>query len=488
MATESKKLGLLALASIVVSAMIGGGVYNLPQNMAQSAGSGAIVIAWIITGIGMWFVANTFRILAVARPDATTGIYTYGELGFGKFVGFQMAWGYWLCNCFANIGYAILLMDSLNYFFPPYFKGGNNFLSIIGGSIVLWIIYFTVMAGVKSAAKLNIIGTIGKLVPLILFIFITLFAIKLSMLFTNIWGTETIVKLSDKPLGSLMTQIKSTMLVTLWVFIGIEGAVVISDRARDQAEVGKATLLGFLGCLVMYILLSLLPFGNFSQGELSVMAAPSTAAVLGGIVGKWGDWLMNAGVIISILSSWLVWTIMLAELPFAAAKAGTFPKAFAAENDKGSASFSLMVSTLIMQVIMILVYFSNNAWNLMLSITGVMVLPCYIVCTMYLWKIAAKNDNYPTDSFASLKTALITGILGTVYGAWLVYAAGLNYMLVAAIVYALGIPVFMKARKESDPGNPEFTKSERIFSIILAILGLIGLVYLFMNYKVLMAA
>ncbi len=486
MEDNSKKLGLFALSAVVISAMIGGGVFNLPQNMAQTASSGAIVIAWIVTGIGMWFVANTFRILSVARPDAKTGIYSYGELGYGKFVGFLMAWGYWLCNCFANIGYGVLLMDSLNYFFPGYFKGGNNFYSIVGASIVIWVMYFVILAGVKNAASLNLIGTIGKLVPIIIFLFITIFAIKLSMLFTDVWGTQTLTLIQDKPLGSLMNQVKGTMLVTLWVFIGIEGAVVVSDRAKEQAEVGKATLLGFLVCLVMYVLLSLVPFGSYSQGELSTMVAPSTAGILAGLVGKWGDWLMNAGVIIAVLSSWLVWTIMLAELPFAAAKAGTFPKIFAQENDKGSASYSLLVSSIIMQIVMILVYFSNNAWNLMLSITGVMVLPCYIVCTAYLYKITTKGEEYPQDIFSSRKNAAITGILGTVYGLWLVYAAGISYMLVATVIYALGIPVFMKARKESDPTNLEFTTTERIFSIVLFILGVIGFIYLMMNYKKLM--
>lgn len=486
MANDTKKLGLITLTAVVISAMIGGGVYNLPQNMSQYAGAGAIIIAWVVTGIGIWFVANTFRILAAARPDATTGIYSYGQLGFGNFIGFLMAWGYWLCNCFANIGYAVLLMDSFNYFFPGYFTGGNNFNSVIGGSLVIWIIYFIVLAGVKGATSLNTIGTIGKLVPLVLFLLITAFLFKFGAFFINFWGTETIPTLSDKPLGSIFAQVKSTMLVTLWVFIGIEGAVVISDRAKSQSDVGKATLLGFLSCLVIYILLSLLPIGHYSQGQLSTMAAPSTAAVLGGMVGLWGDWLMNIGVIISVLSSWLVWTIMLAELPLAAAKGQTFPKVFAKVNKNNSPSFSLLISSIIMQVTMILVYFSNNAWNLMLSITGVMVLPCYIACTAYLWKIAAKNDNYPTTIFASRKNAVITGFLGTIYGLWLVYAAGLNYMLLAAVVYAIGIPFFMRARKEFNPTKPEFTKEEKVLSIVLFILGILGLIYLIMNYKALL--
>ncbi|WP_054199893.1 basic amino acid/polyamine antiporter [Clostridium baratii] len=475
---NNKKLGVVALAGVVISAMLGGGVYNLPQNMAQNASAGAILIAWVITGIGMWFIANTFRILAAARPDATTGIYAYGELGFGKFTGFLMAWGYWICNSFANVGYAVLLMDSLNYFFPGYFKGGNNWLSIACGSLVLWIIYFVVLSGVKQATFLNIIGTIGKLVPLAIFLLILVVSFKASLFFTDFWGLKTVVSVHDSALGGLLPQIKSTMLVTLWVFTGIEGAVVVSGRAKSQKDVGKATFLGFLTCLLLYTALSLLPLGVFPQGEVSTMAPPSTAAVLMGVIGKWGSVIMNVGVIIAILSSWLIWTVMLSELPFAAAKDGTFPKIFRKENKNESPSFSLLASTIVMQIILIFVHFAGNAWNMMLSITSVMALPCYIASTLYLYKIASKNDNYP-KIFASRKYAVVTGILGTLYGLWLIYAAGLEYLLIALVIYAIGIPVFKKARKETSPNAPEFTKIERYVAIGLIILGIIGLIYLF---------
>ncbi|MEG1004473.1 basic amino acid/polyamine antiporter [Clostridium sp.] len=475
---STKKLGVVALAGVVISAMLGGGVYNLPQNMAQNASAGAILIAWIITGVGMWFIANTFRILAAARPDATTGIYAYGELGFGKFTGFLMAWGYWICNSFANVGYAVLLMDSLNYFFPGYFTGGNNWLSIACGSIVLWIIYFIVLAGVKQATFLNVIGTIGKLVPLAIFLLVLVISFKASLFFTDFWGLKTVVSVHDSALGGLMPQIKSTMLVTLWVFTGIEGAVVVSGRAKSQKDVGKATFLGFLTCLILYTALSLLPLGVIPQGTVSTMAPPSTAAVLMTVMGKWGSIIMNVGVIIAILSSWLIWTVMLSELPFAAAKDGTFPKIFRKENKNESPSFSLFASTIVMQIILICVHFAGNAWNMMLSITSVMALPCYIASTLYLYKIASKNDNFP-KIFASRKYSVVTGILGTLYGLWLIYAAGIEYLLIALVIYAIGIPVFKKARRETEPNKAEFTKIERYVAIGLIILGVIGLIYLF---------
>ena len=90
MAGNEKKLGVIPLAALVVSAMIGGGIFSLPQNMAQDAAVMEVVIAWIVTGIGMYFIASTFRILAEARPDASAGIYAYARLGFGRFAGFQI--------------------------------------------------------------------------------------------------------------------------------------------------------------------------------------------------------------------------------------------------------------------------------------------------------------------------------------------------------------------------------------------------------------
>lgn len=481
-----KKLGVITLAGLVVSAMIGGGVYNLPENMAADASAGAIVIAWVITGIGMWFVARTFSILSNIRPEVTSGIYGYGELGFGRFMGFQIAWGYWICNVFANVGYAILLMDSFNYFFYPHFQGGNNLLSIICGSLVIWGMYFAVLAGVKQATFINNIGVVGKLIPLFIFVIILVYKFDFELFTTNFWGKDVIPSLLDKNLGGLFPQVKSTMLVTLWVFIGIEGAVVISSRARSQRDVGKATVIGFLSCLVMYALLSLLPLGILSQGQVAALEPPSTGPVLAKIIGNSGNVIMNLGVIIALLSSWLVWTVMLASLPYEAAKAGTFPKIFAQENKNESPSYSLLVSSILMQICMIVVYFSNNAWNLMLSITGVMILPCYLVCTLYLWKVAKNHSEYPHDSPVKIGTALFTGVMGTLYAGWLIYAAGLNYFLVAAVIYALGIPVFQKARKESNDGQGTFVHSEKIFAGLIVVVAIIGVIYIAMDYKTLL--
>ena len=475
---DNKKLGVIALAALVVGAMIGGGIFSLPQNMAQGAAVTAVILAWVITGIGIFFLAQTFRVLADARPDATTGIYAYARLGFGRFAGFEMAWSYWLCNLFGNVGYAVLLMDALNYFFPGTFAGGNNLWSIIGGSIVIWVMNWAVLRGTHQAASINVIGTACKLVPILLFILIMLAAFRWRFFSTDMLGESRLPAEHIKPLGSLLTQIRSTMLVTLWAFIGIEGAVVVSGRARSQKAVGAATVLGFFCCLLIYFLLSVLPFGRMYQPELATLANPSTAPLLSSVVGSWGGWMMNLGVIVALLTSWLAFTIMIAQIPYAAALDGAFPKVFVRENRHGAPVVSLVVSSALMQLFMILVYFADNAWNTMLSVTSVMILPPYLACTAYLWKLCATGE-YSEKLPVPRTFAFVCGVCGTLYALWMIYAAGLHYLLMAFICFVIGIPVFVWSRREAMARTAShediFTPAERWSAWILAVIALIAI-------------
>ena len=473
-AAPEKKLGTIGLAAIVVSSMVGGGIFSLPQNMAEGAGALAVIIAWIITGIGIYFIADTFRILSAARPNLTAGIYMYSKEGFGNYAGFTIAWGYWLCQVCGNVGYAVITMDALNYFFPGYFSGGNNLESIIGGSLLIWFFNFVVLRGVHQASVMNLIGTVGKLVPLFVFLIVMAFVFNFDKFSFDFLGHLTID--GEKNLGSIGAQIKSTMLVTLWAFIGIEGAVVLSGRAKSQQDVGRATILGFSGGLIIFALISILPYGFMTQTELAAVPNPSTAGVLEAVVGPWGSWLMNIGLIIAVLASWLAWTMITAEIPYAAGKDGTFPGVFARQNSKGSACVSLWSTSILMQLAMLLVYFSNDAWNTMLSITGVMVLPPYLASCLFLWKIGKDNTlaRDAPDIKIGIKRALISGVLGAAFALWLIYAAGLQYLLVSIIFLAAGIPVYVWARKQHD--LPSFTRAEAIGAAVLVAVAALAII------------
>lgn len=470
---SKKNLGTLALAGMVVSSMVGGGIFSLPQNMAASAGAGAIILAWALTGIGMFFIANTFKILSLARPDLTTGIYMYSREGFGPYIGFTIGWGYWLCQIFGNVGYAVVTMDALNYFFPPYFQGGNTIPAIIGGSLLIWVFNFIVLKGIRQASFINVIGTIFKLVPLLVFIVITAFVFKLAIFKTDFWG-NTVTK-NQPLLASVGSQLKSTMLVTLWSFIGIESAVVMSSRAKSVAAVGRATILGFLGCLCIYVLLSVLPFGSLFQYQLARIPNPSTAGILSMLSGRWGEIMMNVGLLIAVLSSWLSWTMVVAEIPYSAAKNGTFPHIFSIENKNHSPKVSLYITSVLMQITMLLVYFSTNAWNTMLSITGVMVLPAYLASAAFLLKLSC-DKKYPKTGTSAGKAAF-TGFLGVVYSIWLIYAGGLQYLFMALILLALGIPFYIEAGRKGKNAKTFFAKKEIALMTIIVLLAILAIFF-----------
>ena len=479
--STSKKVGLIGLIAIVISAMVGGGIYDLPQNMAASASAGSQIIAWGITGIGMWIIANTFRVLAQARPELKNGLYTYAERGFGKFVGFLIAYGYWICNCFALVAYGVLIMSTMNYFFPGMFDGGNNIPSIICASVISWLMLWLSCRGAKSGAFLNVIGTIGKILPVLVFIVLMLTIFQFGMFMDGFWGVAKDGVALSFNFGDVMGQVSGTMLVTLWLFIGIEGAVVVSGEAKSQGDVSKATTIGYLVILALYVLVSLLPLGVFTQGDIAGMSDPSMAAIMQKKFGDWGAIMVNIGVIISVLSSWLVWMLMLGQMPLFASRDGIFPKRFTKTNSKGAPSYSLLWTAIIVQVLLILCHFtSGNAWNTMISITSVMAMPCYLLCCLFLWKIAVK-DPWPQGIRFSKTNGLITGILGTIFGLYLIYAAGLNYLMIAAALYAVGIPIYIVGRHQASDGKGNilsyFTKWEKVLCVIVLILGIIGIIY-----------
>ncbi|TIC80510.1 basic amino acid/polyamine antiporter [Crenobacter intestini] len=460
------KLGFFAMIAVVVGSMLGGGVYSLPQNMAQSSAIGPVIVSWIIAGVGVYFIANTFRILADARPDLQAGIYMYAREGFGPFIGFISAWGYWLMAAFGNVAFAVILMDSFNYFFPGVFTGGNNLNSIIVGSILIWAYNFLVLSGVRVSGIVNTVGTVAKIVPLVLFILIVGFMLSPGLMFSNFWGHSSPEKALE--LGSITSQVMAPMIVALWAFIGVEGAVVLSGRAKNKADVGKATLIGFIVALVVYVLLSVLPFGIAPQHVLTKIANPSTAGVLQMVVGHWGAWLMNVGLIVSIMAGWLAWTMLCAEIPMAAGVNGTFPKAFARTNKNDAPSVSLWVSSCVMQTAMLLVYFSPNAWNTMLSISTVMVLPSYLASTLFLVKMARNGEFVKyAGSDRILGQALASGVIGTIFGLFILYAGGLQYVAMIPLFLTVGVPVYMWSRREHDASAAVFAGRDKLYLVVL---------------------
>lgn len=460
MTTQStdQKLGLIALVAIVVSSMIGSGVDSLPQNMAETSALGPVIIAWLISGFGMFFIAKTFMVLSDVRPDLQSGIYMYAREGFGPLSAFVVAWGYWLMVMFSNVAFAVMVMDTLDYFIPGEFTGGNNLPSIIGASILIWGFHTLVLGGTKMAGVFNTVGTFMKLIPLVVFVGVVTYFLDYSQLTSDIWGQQT--GTGAKPLGSVLSQTLSPMYVALWCFIGVEGAVALSGRAMSKKDVGRATFIGFLLGLLICMTVSVLPFSVLTQEALSIIPNPSTAGVMKHLTGDWGEWLINIGVLISILTSWLAWTMICAEIPQVAGRNGTFPKIFATENTKGAASVALWVSSGIMQCMVLMVYFSRDAWLTLLGISAICVLPAYFASAAYLTKICF-NGEYRQHHTLGLRLALVSSLIGAGFCLFMLYASELKYVAMTPLLLTLGLPLFFLARKQDPSSEVVLSKAER---------------------------
>jgi arginine:ornithine antiporter/lysine permease len=461
---STPKLTLLPLTALVVGSMIGGGVFNLPSDMSRASSPGAILIGWAVTGVGMLMLAFVYQGLATRKPDLNAGPYAYAKAGFGSFVGFNSAWGYWLSAFLGNVAYAVAIFSALSYFFP-FFGDGNNLPSIIGASICLWLIHALVLNGIKQAAFVNVITTIAKLVPIFLFVLVAIVAFNWDKFTLDFWGQGDAQ--GQGGLGSVFDQVSSTMLVTLWVFIGIEGASVYSARAARRSDIGRATVLGFVGALGIYVLVSLLATGILSQPELAGLKVPSMAGVFEPLVGPWGAVLINIGLMVSVGGAFLSWTLLCAEIPYTCGRDGTFPKWFAAENAKGSPANALWATNILIQLVLVLSLFSKSAYQFFYFIASVAILPPYVFSGAYALKLALTGETYAAGDRGRNRDIAI-GALATVYGLWLVYAAGLQYLLMCAVLFAPGIVVYIKARHER--GQRAFTGAEVAIAVVIAAL------------------
>ena len=184
------------------------------------------------------------------------------------------------------------------------------------------------------------------------------------------------------------------MLLTVFVFVGIEGASVYSRYAKDRNDVGIATVLGFLGVLCLLMLVTLLSYGILPRAELAALPNPSMAGVMEAIVGPWGAVFISAGLIVSVAGNYLSWTLLAAEVLHSAAQnrhhAGApgarerQPRAAcrAVDDDAGDPGLPLVT------------WFAEQAFTLALKMTSAMTLLPYLLVAAYGFKLAWTGETY----------------------------------------------------------------------------------------------
>jgi arginine:ornithine antiporter/lysine permease len=465
MAENDGKISRTALLAMVVGGMVGAGIFSLPRTFANATGPIGAIIAWVIAGTGMYMLARVFQFLGERKPHLDAGVFAYAKEGFGNYPGFLSAFGYWIGSCIGNVSYWVLIKSTLGAFFPV-FGDGNTVVAIVVASIGIWAFHFMILRGTQQAAAINKIVTIAKVIPILVFIVILIFAFKMDLFSFNLYG-------GDLKTG-VFEQVKATMLVTVFVFLGIEGASVYSRYARERKDIGFATITGFIIVTSLMVLVTLLPYAVLQRADIAGLRQPSMAQVLESVVGHWGAVFVSVGLIVSVLGAYLAWSLICAEVLSVAAKTKDMPSVFAKENQNKVPANALWMTNIIVQLIVITTYWSRDAFSLMLNLTSAMALIPFLLCAGYAWMMVSRGETYDTNPEGRTRD-LVIAILATLYTAFLVYAGGLKFVVLSAVLYGPGTALYFWCRREQ--GLPVFEKASDWIIFILAMVGAVVGIY-----------
>lgn len=462
---ETGKLGLWRLVAIVFGSVIGGSIFNIAQNMAHGAALGAVLCAWMVTGLGIMFLVLTFRRLVKLRPDLNAGIYQYAQEGFGKYLGFNMAWGYWLCVILGNVTYAVLLNDSLGAFFPVLSKHGWQ--TVAFGTALVWLMYFIVTRGIQQASYINTCMSVLKFGCILFILIILAISVKVGYFTADFWGNL------NPSLPSMGGQVSSCMLVTIWSFLGIEGAMMMSARAKRRSDVGKATMIGFTLALSLYILVTTLCFGVMSQTELAALPNPSLAYALEACAGSWAKWFVISAIIVSLAGGFVAWTLLCAQTPYEAAVVKIFPSKFLSVNSHGVPAYGMRVSSVAMTLCLLLVVTAEDVYLAAVNLASMMILPCYFFCGLYLLKLSLSPSlRMPFKIKTSLTMIASCTMMYCGYSMW---AGSLYLLMLTSTFYLAGFPFFFMARRHYKSSDSIMTGNEKILFVFLVAMACVSI-------------
>jgi Amino acid transporters len=349
-------------------------------------------------------------------------------------------------------------------------------VAILVASVGIWLFHFMILRGVKQAAAINYVVTIAKVVPIIAFILILAFLFNTGMFRFNFYGGGLE--------GTVFEQVRATMFVTVFVFLGIEGASVYSRYAKERRDVGFATITGFLLVTTLMVLVTLLPYAIVPREEIAGMRHPSMAAMLEAAVGHWGAVFISVGLLVSVLGAYLAWSLICAEVLSAAARTRDMPSLFARENANQVPHLALWATNIVVQLIVITTYWSIDAFSLMLNLTSAMALIPFLLVAGYAMKLTTRGETYDTVRPNERSAHIAIAAVATVYTGFLVYAGGLKFIVLSAILYAPGSLLYVWARREQ--GRKVFDRVADMVIMALAVLGaIVGVYWIATGYIVL---
>jgi amino acid transporter len=407
--TGGQSLGLAACTALVIGNMIGSGFFVAPAALAPF-GTTAL-IGWGVMAFGATCLGMVFARLARIAP-ATGGPYAYTRMAFGRFAGFMIAWGYWISIWASLPAIAAALVGYLAALVPALQGHRTLGIGIALGSI--WGVAFVNLRGVKEAGLFQSVTTYTKLVP---FVSIAVFG-----LFWVDWHTFETINPSGQP---FLAALAATAPLTMFAFLGIESATVPAGDVIDpRRTIPRATVLGTLVSSLVYILGTAVVMGVIPRETLMHSSAPFADAARA----MWGGWaatVISLAAIISSLGALNGWTLMLSQVPMAAAHDGAMPSIFGQLSSRGVAARGLVISVALSTGLLLLEVSGSSAfvafYNLIVNLSTDAAMVPYVFCSMVeaILYVTRKpvSRALRVGPFTPVALVALVFSLGTIYGA-----------------------------------------------------------------------
>jgi basic amino acid/polyamine antiporter, APA family len=443
----STQLGLPAASALVIGSIIGTGVFALPSALAPY---GPIaLVAFAVVTLGALALAVTFGALS-QRVPASGGPYVYAREAFGEFTGFLNAWSYWITAWAGNAAIVVAWVGYVEVFVNT---GHRTGISILIALVGLWIPAAVNLSGVRSTGAFQVITTVLKFVPLILMA-------TLGLLFIDPDNFGAFNASDQSALGA----ISAAGAIALFSYLGLEAASVVAGRVRaPERNVPRATVYGTLACAVIYLLGTLAVFGTVSHGELGASTAPFTDAANNIAGGTWAGDAVAVAAIVSGIGALNGWTMLCAEMPYAAARDGLFPEAFAKlRGTSGVPAFGIVASTVLASLITVFSYtrFEDVFTRIVLLSVLTAVIPyLFSAAAQLYWLLARGRGGLSTRRLARDGTV---AVLAMAFSYWSIQGSGYQTVYYGLFVLLLGLPVYVWLKRDRGEYGDEVTGGPQV--------------------------
>ncbi|GAA0116426.1 APC family permease [Clostridium senegalense] len=417
--SNKKKIGFWSIVLLGINSIIGSGIFLLPNQAMELIGPASLgVILFdmlLVVSIALCFaeVGGMF--------SKNGGPYVYAKEAFGSFVGFEVGFMKWAIGIIAWATMAVGFVTALSAVWPAAGEGMMKNIIII---VILGGLGIINILGVSISKILNNIITVGKLVPLFIFIAVGIFFIK-GANFTPVF-----------PGGVYQGgSFGAAALLIFYAFTGFESiAVAAEDMENPEKNIPKAIITVMIIVSVVYLLIQAVSIGIL--GEQLALTKTPVADASAVFLGSWGGILVTAGTLISIGGINIAASFITPRTAVALAEDGLLPKCLNKYNKKGTPYIAIIVTVALTIPVAL-----SGSFTKLAAISVVSRFAQYVPTCLSVLVLRKKRP----DLKSSFRIPLgpVIPILAVVVSGWLLVQSSMEKILWGLGGLIIGVPIYL---------------------------------------------